>query len=139
MPFLRRDDLGSAATTAKLLTLFMDSQKRAQLEVELAAIMDWGKPFVTATYSLEEDDPLVMEVYEKIGTIKATICVGCIPNVNAVARRLCSSNDKNLLHVVFCPLHSRGSMNTTQALQQNIITCATGCVQPALDYCLIPI
>jgi len=54
-PFLRRDDIGSAATTAKLLTFFTDPQKKTQLEVELAAILDWGKPFVTTTYSLEGD------------------------------------------------------------------------------------
>ena len=41
---------------------------------------------------------------------------------------------KNLLQAVFCPLHSRGSTGTTQALQQNIINYATACVQPGLDY-----
>ena len=86
--------------------------------------MNWGKPFVTATCSLEGDSPLVMEAYEKIKTVRATIHAGDIPNFNAVAQRSCSSNDKSLLHVVFCPLHSRGSMNTTKALQQNNITYA---------------
>ena len=136
LPFLRRDDLGSATTTAKLMTFFTDPQKRAQLEVELAAILDWGKPFVTATYALEGDGPLVLEAYEKIEIVRATICAGHIPNVNAVARRLCSSSDKSLLQRVFHPLHSRGSTgtNSNQALQQNIIHYATARVQPALDY-----
>ena len=38
--FLWHDDLGSATTTAKLLTFFIDPQQKAQLEVELAAVMD---------------------------------------------------------------------------------------------------
>ena len=85
MPFLQRDDIGSATTTAKLLIFFTDPQKKAQLEVELAAIMDWGKPFVTATYSLEGDGPLVMEAYEKVETVRAAIRTGHTPNVNAAA------------------------------------------------------
>ena len=134
LPFLRRDDVGSATTTGKLLTFFTDPQKKVQLEVELAAIMDWGKTFVTATYSLEGDGPLVMEAYEKIETVRAAIHAGHTPNVNAVARRLCSSSDKSLLQVVFRPLHSRESTSTNQALLQNIIHYATACVQPGLDY-----
>ena len=63
--------------------------------MELAAILDWGKPFVTATYALEGDGPLVLEAYEKIEIVRATIRAGHIPNVNAVARRLCSSSDKS--------------------------------------------
>ena len=50
--FLQREDLGSAMTTAKLVTFFTDPQKKALLEVKLAAIMYWGKPFITATYLL---------------------------------------------------------------------------------------
>ena len=39
------------------------SQKKAQLGVELAAIIEWG---VTTTYLLEGDGPLVMGANEKI-------------------------------------------------------------------------
>ena len=65
LPFLRMEGLGSATTTAKLITFFTDPQKKAQLEVELASIIDWGRPFVTvtATYSLEGDGPLALECY----------------------------------------------------------------------------
>ena len=85
---LRRDDLGSTATTAKLLTFFTDPQKKAQLEVELAAVIDWGRPFVTATYSLEGDGPLVLECYEKIETIRTAIRTAHTPNLDAIACRL---------------------------------------------------
>ena len=64
-----------------------DPQKKAQ---ELAAVIDWGKPFVTATYLLESDGPLVMEAYEKIETVRDAIRAGHTPNINAVARRLCT-------------------------------------------------
>ena len=112
LPFLQCDDIGSATTTSKLLMFFTDLQKRALLEVELAAVIDWGKMFVTATYSLEGDGPLVVDAYEKIETVRAAICAGHTPNVNAIARRLCNSSDKNLLQGVFRPLHSRGSKSS---------------------------
>ena len=70
LPFLRRENLGSAMTNAKLVTFFTDPQKKALLEVELAAIMDWGKPLVTATYLLEGDGPLALECYDKIETVR---------------------------------------------------------------------
>ena len=85
VPFLRRDDLGSTATTAKLLTFFTDPQKKAQLKVELAAVIDWGRPFVTATYSLEGDGPLVLECYEKIETVRTAIRTAHTPNLDAIA------------------------------------------------------
>ena len=121
LPFLRRDDIGSAATISKLMTFFTDPQKKALLEVELAAIIDWGKTFVTATYSLEGDGPLVVDAYEKIETVRAAIRAGHTPNVNAVARRLCNSSDRSLLLGIFRLSRSRGSTSTSQALQQNII------------------
>ena len=116
------------------MKFFTDPKKRAQLEVELAAIIDWGKPFVTATYSLEGDGYLVMETYEKVETVRAAIWAGHTPNVSAVARRLCGSSDKSLQQAVFHPVHSRGSTCTNQALQHSIIDYATQCVQLGLHY-----
>jgi len=43
LPFLHHDDTDSAITTSKLMMFFTDPQKKALLEVELAAIIDWGK------------------------------------------------------------------------------------------------
>jgi len=71
----------------QLMMFITDPQKKAVFKVELAAIIDWGKMFVTATYSLEEDVMLVVYAYEKIETVKAAIHAGYTPNVNAVARR----------------------------------------------------
>ena len=75
-----------------------------------------------------------MEAYDKIEIVRAAIFAGHTPNVNAVAWRLCSSSDKNLLQGVLHPLHSRGSTSTNKALQQNIIHYTTACVQPGLNY-----
>ena len=69
---------------------FTDTQKRAVLEIELAAVIDWGKPFVTATYSLEGDGPLIVSGYDIVETIKSTICVSDTSNVRDVIRRLSS-------------------------------------------------
>jgi len=40
LPFLRRDDIGSATTASKLMMVFTDPQKKALLEAELATIID---------------------------------------------------------------------------------------------------
>jgi len=81
--------------------------------------------FVTATYSLEGDGLLVVDVYEKIETVRAAIRAG---NVNAVAQHLFNSSDRSLLQGVFRPSRSRGSTSTSQSLQQNIIQYAIACV-----------
>lgn len=133
LPFLRKEGLGSATTTAKLIQFFTDPQKKALLEVEIAATIDWGKPFVTATYSLEGDGPLALHCYEKIETIKAAIRTAHTPNLDAVARRLSSSAERSLLQRAF-PSHSRGSTSASLTLQQRIAQYGTACVQPGLDY-----
>ena len=133
LPFLRMEGLGSATTTAKLITFFTDPQKKALLEVELASIIDWGRPFVTATYSLEGDGPLALQCYDKIETVKAAIRIAHIPNLEAVARRLSVSAEKSLLQRAFPPSHSRGSASASQTLHQRIVRYGTACVQPGFS------
>ena len=58
------------------------------MQIELAAIVDWGEPFVKATYRLEGDGALAFECFEVIDTIRASIQSGTTPNVQAVADRL---------------------------------------------------
>ena len=43
---------------------FSDSSKNANLQFELAAIVDYSEPFVKATYKFEGDGPLALECYE---------------------------------------------------------------------------
>ena len=52
----------SPATRTKLLSYFADISKEASLQMELAAITDYGEPFIKATYKLEEDGPLALEI-----------------------------------------------------------------------------
>ena len=54
----------SPVTKTKLLSFFSDSLKKDNLQIELAAIVDYGKPFVKATYKLEGDGSLAFECYE---------------------------------------------------------------------------
>ena len=53
------------------------TQKRAFLEIELAAVVDWGRPFVTATYSLEGDGPLIVSGYDIVETTYK-VCYLCV-------------------------------------------------------------
>ena len=94
---------------------FTDTQKRAVLEIELAAVIDWEKPFVTATYSLEGYGPLIVSGYDIVETIKSTICVSDTSNVHGVIRRLSSSV-------------------LTFQRSQNLLEYARKCVQPGKKY-----
>ena len=51
--FLTEDSDVSPATRVKLLTFFSDPNKVC-LHIQLAPIIDWGEPFVKATYKLED-------------------------------------------------------------------------------------
>ena len=104
--FLKSSDV-SPTTRTKLLSFFSDSSKKANLQIELAAIVDYGEPFVTATYKLEGDGPLALKCYEIVKTVSHSVELSCAPNVEAVAKTL-----------------SRGS----QTVKQRILNHATICV-----------
>ena len=70
------------------LTFFSDPNKKVCLHIQLAAIIDWGEPFVKATYKLEGDGPLVLQCYKVIDTVRATIKAANTPNLLAVAEKL---------------------------------------------------
>ena len=75
-------------------------------------MIDYGEPFVKGTYNLEGDGPLVFTCYEEVSTIVNTIHVENIPNVRAV------TNSLSLLPTV----------------RQQLITHASNCTKPGLDY-----
>ena len=64
--------------------------KLVQLKMELAIVVDAGGPFVKATYVLEGDGPLALQVYEEIQKLYATIANQHFPNTFAVAREVSS-------------------------------------------------
>ncbi len=112
-PFLTVNADLSPATRAKLLNYLSDASKNMLLQVELAAIIDWGEPFVKATYKLEGDGPLALYCYKVIETIKASVHAAHTPNVLAVADKL-----------------SRGVAHTKQLM----IDHAQQCIQSGIDY-----
>ena len=82
------------------------------MKLELAAAVDYGEPFVKATYSLEGDGPLVLSCYELVQEVVASIKVENVQNLQAVIVQISQ-------HV---------------AVQQQLKTYAKQCIQPVLDY-----
>ena len=112
-PFLCESEDIAPATRGKLLAFFSDPNKKAVLQIELAAIIDWGEPFVKATYKLEGDGPLALVCYEVIDTIRASVHTAYTPNIVAVADKL-----------------SGGVMHTKRLLLHHVHQC----IKPGLDY-----
>ena len=50
----------------------------------MAAVDDWGEPFVSATYYLEGDSPLALTCNEMIEKVSATLHSAHTPNVRAI-------------------------------------------------------
>ena len=59
--------------------------------MELAITVDFGEPFVKATYRLEGDGLLAFSAYEEIVKLQATISAQNFPNTTAVANKLSSN------------------------------------------------
>ena len=79
--------------------------------MELAITVDFGEPFVKATYRLEGDGSLAFSAYEEIVKLQATISAQNFPNTTAVANKLSSNRP-------------------TQ--KQQLINYATECIKPAI-------
>ena len=113
-PFLDNHMDMAPSLTSKLRSLCQDVQKNVYLQLELAAVVDWGEHFVKATYTLEGDGPLGLRVYEVINTIVASIHTAHCPNVQAIAKKL------------------EGKVRSVSLAQ--MLRYAQGCVQQGLDY-----
>ena len=112
-PFLlQHSDIGTH-TRPKLLAYFEDSEKLKYLKLELAAVVDYGEPFVKATYSLEGDGPLVLSCYELVQEVVASIKIENVLNLQAVA------NSADFI---------------TRCSSAAIKMYAKQCIQPGLDY-----
>lgn len=72
-----------------------------------------GEPFIKATYKLEGDGPLVLDCYEVIDTVIASIQTANTPNLRAIAEKLCGSVPSN---------------------KQLLLNHGKLCAQPAIDY-----
>ncbi|PFX27770.1 hypothetical protein AWC38_SpisGene7520 [Stylophora pistillata] len=63
-----------------------------KLELELAALIDGGSYFVTATYYLEGDGPLIFSRYERLASVSHSVAVDAYPNLEGVASRQANGN-----------------------------------------------
>ena len=91
-PFVRENDHLAPATRAHLMEIFNFLGDSKDLELELAAFVDGGNHFVSATYYLEGDGPLVFSCYERLATVSNAVTVAAYPNVEGVARRQAVGN-----------------------------------------------
>ncbi len=63
-PFLESNPELARTTRKTLLDQLGNSNTKALIQIELAAIVDAGEPLVKATYKLEGDGPLGFHCYE---------------------------------------------------------------------------
>ena len=85
-PFLRENNDLSPATREHLMNIFDNPDEATDLELELAALIDAGAPFVSATYYLVGDGPLVFSCYKRLSTVAHSVGIDAYPNVEAMAR-----------------------------------------------------
>ena len=90
-PFLRENenDHLAPATTGQLLDIFNDA---SDAKLELAALIDGGSHFVTTTYYLEGDGPLLFSCYERLASVSHSVAVDAYPNLEGVASRQANGN-----------------------------------------------
>ena len=91
-PFVREDDHLVPATRAHLMEIFNSPADSKDLELELAAFVDGGNHFVSGTYYLEGDSPIVFSCYARLATVSNAAAVAVYPNVEGVARRQAVGN-----------------------------------------------
>ena len=75
-----------------LLEIFDDHQDFQDLRLELAAVVDDGVHFVSATYFLEGDTPLIFTCYERLCSVASAVAVEHYPNTTAFAREIAGGN-----------------------------------------------
>lgn len=115
-PFLEENDDIGPALRPKLLNFFTGNPTTlSELQVEIAAVVDWGEVFVKTCYYLEGDGPLALDCYEKMQTILNFIHTEHVPNVRALAQKLTHQPPSHPLH-------------------EQWVNYARQCVAPGLDY-----
>ena len=111
-PFLIENDDLAPRTKQKMINILQDPTNNAYLQVEMAAVVDAGREFVKSTYKLEGDGPLVLDCYECLQTVLASIHVSNFPNVDAIIKTISADHNS----------------------QQRLKLHALACVKPGLDY-----
>ena len=109
---LEEDDI-SPANASKVRAILEDAPKTRKLKMELAVTVDCMEPFVKATYNLEGDGFLALEVYERLSALYIAITSKHMPNVKAMAKAEAGGNSLR---------------------EQQLLDYAEVCVTPAYDY-----
>ena len=81
-----------SANRQQLLDITDNPQDLQDLRLELAEIVDAGVYFVTTTYYLEGDEPLIFSCYEKLSVVLQAVAVDHYPTTTADAREIASGN-----------------------------------------------
>ena len=69
-----------------------DQESRINLQLQLAAIADVGHHFVTATYYLEGDGPLVCSCYEKLQAVAEACRMPPFPHFRTVSTAIATED-----------------------------------------------
>ena len=93
-PFLpaRLQEAANKATLRKLDEMLANAQTKLLLQIELAAVVDAGKPMVESTYILEGDSTLAWQCYEQLLIIQNSIHGTNLPNLTALSREVSGGN-----------------------------------------------
>ena len=113
--FLLADVENPGALRQRLRNRFENLEVRAQLQMQLAVVVEFCYPLVRATYVLEGDGPLVFTAYETISSVRNFVNAQPIhlPSTTAMAERLAAGN----------PVH-----------RQQWMAFAMQCVPDAIEY-----
>lgn len=105
----------SSILRKRLKATIEDLPARAQLQMQLSAVVEFGRPFADATYQLEGDGALCSRVYEVISALTRFVNAEPVhlPCTTAVARTLSAGN---------------------QLQQQQWLAFAQECIAPAIHY-----
>ena len=85
-PFFRHTWI--LACNNKIIQLLTDAQRLANLQIELAAVVDCGESFVKATYNVKGDGAVVFNCYKILDVLSKGVQTAHFPNLYAVARKL---------------------------------------------------
>ena len=122
-PFLRENEEICRSSMLHLLEIFDNPQDAQDLRLELAAVVDAGVHFVSATYFLEGDGPSFFSCYEHLSAVSRSVAVEHYPNTAAVARQMADADDTRYQQL----------MAQAKAYQQ-LMAQAKACIQPGLHF-----
>lgn len=117
------ENTNSNITVRSLLTVLKAPKQSNLARKRKVAIVDFGEPFVKATYRLEGNGPLALDCFEIIDSLSASIRLCNAPNVEAIAKHLAhgsfTAKQKWIDHAKTCiePGHSYFKHQLTSSLK----------------------